>query len=187
MPARSPRTCRAQLPRRNDLRVHATTVQRPVEPSVLHLEGGGPLGREKGVATPVQEEGEADALARGTPPVPAVKPCVSAALAAAAIDQREQIPLQLEPQLRFDVLGWHRAETERGSTHVGISKRTCRAWRLGPNPAAGRPTSWARDVAPRLLDIMHATKIPGSRSWPRRRPAVTLLATLPSSLRFLPA
>jgi hypothetical protein len=116
-------------------------------------------------------------VARGTAPVPRVKPCLWAALAGTPIDQREQIPLELEPQLRLDVLDCRGAETEGGSAHVGISKGTCRTWRPGPNPAARRPLFWARDLAPRLLDTPHAAKIPGN----------TLLASLPFSLRFLPA
>ena len=62
--------------------------------------------------------GEADVLVRGTAPVPRVEPCLSAALAGTPIDQREQIPLELEPQLRLEVHDWRGAETEGSSAHV---------------------------------------------------------------------
>ena len=38
------------------------------------------------------------------------------------INQREQIPLELEPQFRLDVHDWGGAETEGGSAHGCISR-----------------------------------------------------------------
>jgi hypothetical protein len=45
------------------------------------------------------------------------RPCRHGALARIPIDERQHCPLELEPELRFDVHDRRRTETETGSAH----------------------------------------------------------------------
>lgn len=129
------------------------------------------------------EEGEADGLAgHGARSCGYAVPM--AALATSPINQGEQIPLDLEPQLRLDVHDRRGGKTEYGSTHGKISTGTRRIRCRGPHPGECRYPVTRDGAGNRLTSGLQRPRAVGplASSLDRTRPGSYAASTLPRGL-----